>query len=828
MPNVYWEKYAFMKTKLYLFFFLILSAFSVLSTRLHAQSTAEISGKVLDEEKKAFPYASVSLLNAKDSISVKGSLTDDNGTYEFKGLNAGKYLVAIYVVGYKKAYRGPYTITADSKSVIVGQVQLNADVKLLKGVEIVKQKPLIERQIDKTVLNIENSILATGNTALEILGKAPGVTVDKDGRVSLRGKQGVNIMLDGKPANLSTEQLANLLRSTEGNAIQSIELITNPSAKYDAAGNSGIINIKLKKNRNYGLNGSATVGSGYGTHPKVNSGLNMNYRNKKFNIYGNEDYGFNKRFHETDIIRVNETTANQTYFNQTSHNEGKRKNRNYKAGIDYFINDNNTLGFLVNGYYGNGTNNSDVLTLIGDKPSTIDSSVVAPNTSVSKYNGITYNLNYRGIIDTLGQEIGIDVDYSKHNDKQENIFNNMYKDRSGLPLKSDYIFRNASPSVVKIYGAKIDYVLPLAKDSKLEFGGKTSFVKTDNNFVFENFKNDTWENDMNRSNQFIYDENINAAYTNFKKKFKTTTIQLGLRAEQTSSKGNSVTEKKVVNRDYLNLFPSLFVNQELSKDHELGFSYSRRIDRPDYGSLNPFIYYLDLYSYRYGNPFLKPQYTNSFEFSYSFKKNLNITLGYSHTNDVMSEVLLTDTAKKTIFISVQNLAKQDSYNMNMSYPIAITKWWSSNNNLTVFYNKFQTPDLLGAPYSSGRLAFNLNTSQTVTVNPTTKIEWSGNFESKQVSGTLLISPRYNIDLGANKTFMDNKLSIKFAANDVFKLQKNKLRSTLSSQNYVVTDRWESRIFRLTCTYRFGSNDVKAARERSAGSDSESKRVKSGN
>lgn len=280
-------------------------------------------------------------------------------------------------------------------------------------------------------------------------------------------------------------------------------------------------------------------------------------------------------------------------------------------------------------------------------------------------------------------------------------------------------------------------------------------------------------------------------------------------------------------RDYINLFPSVFINQELSKDHEVGLSYSRRIDRPDYSSLNPFIDYLDLYSYRQGNPFLKPQFTNAFEFSYSFKKTLNATIGYSHTSDVMTDVLLTDTARKTIFISVQNLAKQDSYNLNLSYPVAITEWWSTNNNLTTYYNRFQTPDILGNPYKSGRLAYNLNTTQTLTLNPTTKFEWSGYLQSKQVYGTLLIAAQYGIDLGASKSFMDNKLNIKFAANDVFKLQKSKITSALADQNYVVNERWESQVFRLTCTYRFGSKDVKGARQRSSSSETEGRRVKSG-
>ncbi len=816
------EKYT-MKTNLRSFLTVATFVLFLLSNRGYAQ-TGEISGKVLDEVQKAFPYVSVSLLNAKDSSSVKGTLTADNGTYEFKNLNTGNYLIAIYAVGYKKIIDGPFSITAQSSPIKAAQKQLFLDAKLLKGVEIVTQKPLIERQIDKTVLNIENSILAVGNTALDILGQAPGVTVDKDGAISLRGKQGVTVMIDGKPTYLSAEQLANVLRATEGSSIKSIELITNPSAKYDAAGNSGIINIKMKKNQSYGMNGSVNVGTGYGYNYKADGGVNMNYRNKKFNLYGNGNYGVNRNFQDTDIWRVNGTKENQTYFDQTSHSEGKWKNLNYKTGIDWFLTDQQTLGFFINGYHGDGENSSNVLTLIGDAPSVTDSAVVAPNQYDGTYTGASYNLNYHGVLDTVGQEINMDMDYSRHIQDRNNFFNTMYKDGAGQPAKPDYRFRSFTPSKVEIYGAKIDYVLPLSKQTKLEMGAKSSFVKADNNFLFENLLAGKWENDLNRSNQFLYEENINAAYGSLKTKYKTTSVQLGIRTEQTRSTGNSITEQKIVKRDYLDFFPSLYLNQELSKDHEAGLSYSRRIDRPNYSSLNPFISYLDIYTYRQGNPFLKPQYTNSFELSYSFKKNLNVSFSYKSTNDVMTEVLLTDTAKKTIFISVQNLAKQKAYNMNTSYVLPITKWWNSNTNLTIFHNQFETPNLLGAAYKSGMMSFNFNTNHTLKVNSSTNLEWTGRVESKQIYGTLLIAPRYRIDLGASRSFMDSKLNVKFAANDIFKLQKSKVTSTLPSQNYVLNERWESQVFRLTCTYRFGSKEIKAARERSGSSETESKRA----
>lgn len=803
----------------------LLSAYTANAQSINLKG--EFQGKILDETGQAFPYASISLLNAKDSSLVKGTVSTDNGTYVLNSITPGNYLLAFFVVGYKKIIKGPYGITADKQLHQLESIQLTQDSKLLKGVEIIQQKPLIERQIDKTVINVENSALATGNTALEILQKSPGVSVDKDGKISLRGKQGVNVMLDGKPTYLSEDQLANLLRSTEGSAIQTIELITNPSAKYDASGNSGIINIKFKKNKNYGTNGSVFAGAGMGRYYKVNGGLSLNHREKKFNIFGNFNYGHNERFGGTDIMRLNNTSDKPTYFNQTSDTKRARNNSNYKAGIDYFINDKNTLGFSMNGYNSNGKNDAHVLTLIGDQPLKTDSSVVARNPNDYKYTGISYNLNYKSTIDTLGQEFSMDADYSNYNGNERSNFNNKYLDANGQMRKPDYIFRNATPTKTHIWAAKADYTYPIDKSTKLETGIKSSLVKTDNNFLFENFEQEAWQNDVKRSNQFLYQENINAAYINLSRKFKGTTLQLGLRAEQTNSNGNSITEQKVVNRHYFDLFPSLFINQELSKNNELGFSYSRRIDRPDYESLNPFVSYLDLYSYRFGNPFLKPQYTNSFELAYSYKKTLNMSIGYSHTRDVMTDVLLTDTINKTIFISNQNLATQDAYNLNISYPIQITKWWNSNHTITTYYTKFKTPNLLGNPFESGKLTFKFNTTQTVNLDQNTSLECSANYESRQAIGTLIIDPQANVDLGIKKTILNKKMDIKFAANDIFNLQKNTITSALPSQRYVIKEKWESQVFRITCTYKFGSNNIKGSQKRSKSSESEENRVKSG-
>lgn len=758
---------------------------------------------------------------------MKGTVTDEQGIFDFGKVPTGVYLLKYQVVGYSDQHNGPVTISAHAAKYTATTLQMASAVKQLDNVNVVARKPLIERQVDKTVLNIENSALATGNTALEILQKAPGVSVDKDGNISLRGKKGVTVMIDGKPTYLSPEQLANLLRSTEGAAIQTIELVTNPSAKYDAAGNSGIINIKLKKNSNYGTNGTLSAGTGYGKFAKGNAGLSLNHRQRKFNVFGDVNYRKNKNFHVLNIDRVNETESDPTFFDQKSYSIGRRENMNFKAGLDYFLNDKHTIGLALNGYRSIGHNTADVNTIIGSQQGLRDSSVVASNPSDYKYTGITYNLNYKGKLDTTGQEITADADYSRYVGAPDNYFENNYLDRNGLVYKAPYIFRNATPSIVNIYTAKVDYTYPITKKLKFESGLKTSKVNTDNNSIFENFIGNEWLNDQTRSNQFIYDEQVNAAYVNMNKQFTGFTVQVGLRGELTNSKGNSITEQKVVKRSYFDLFPSIFLNRELSKNHDLGVSYSRRIDRPDYESMNPFIFFVDLYTYGIGNPFLKPQYTNSFEMSYGYKKTLNVTIGYSHTNDVITRVLVADTAKKTLFISSQNLAVRNAYNMNISSPLNFTKWWTSSNNLTLYYNEFKTPDLLGAAYKSGKLAFNLNTNQTLSLDDNTKVEVSGFYQSAQVEGTLSLKAFYGVDLGLSRSFMAKKLNVKMAINDLFYTQKYRITSALPGQNYRVNERDESRVFRLTCSYKFGSTTVKGAAQRAKSSAAEASRVKSG-
>ncbi|RAJ32968.1 outer membrane beta-barrel protein [Pedobacter cryoconitis] len=800
-------------------------------TLVNGQTTGEkgqIAGHVADEKHLPVMYGAVSLLSAADSIQVKSAITTEKGEFKFLNLLPGTYFITVEWVGYEKKLNGPFTISAEQQLLNVPQIVILPDTKQLHTVNIIGQKPLIERKSNVLIMNVANSTLAAGSTALEILSKAPGLSIDNEGNISLRGKPGVNVMIDGKLTYLSTTQLTNLLRTTDGNAIQTIELMTNPSAKYDAAGTGGMINIKLKKNTNYGTNGTLTAGGGYGSYYKSNAGVTLNHRSKNINLFGNYNFTGNKEYEDMNINRSTSAFDEKTYFDQQGRDLYLRKNNSYKAGIDYYLGDKNIIGFAMSGYSNHMNADNNINTLIGSRPGVIDSTVTAANLGKIKYTSQTYNLNYKAVLDTSGQELNADLDYSRFNNDNSVTYTNNFYNAAGVIAKAPLIFRNITPTRVKILAAKVDYVYPFNPKMKLETGVKGSYVTTDNDFQSEDFTGNNWVNDPAQSNRFTYKEQVSAAYANFHREFKSTTIQLGLRAELTYSEGNSVTLQNVVKRNYLDLFPNLSIQQSLSKDHEIGFSYSSRINRPDYQSLNPFIYFSDLYTFSKGNPQLKPEYANSFELSYGYKKTTNVTFGYIHTKDVMTTTLLTDTVKKTLLIYEQNLAARSTVSMNINRPVAITGWWNTNNDATLYYSRFSSPDLSGAPFKNGKLTFMMNTTQTFTLNPTMNAELSANYQSAQVFGTYIARPVYGVDLGISKSFADKKATIKLAASDLFNTRKIVVKSAIPLQDYNLSQKQESRIFRLTFSYNFGSSGVKAVRERSNSSEGEQNRVKSGN
>ncbi len=794
-----------------------------LISQVQAQSTATVNGSLKDAVGKAVPAAAVSVLFAKDSSLVKAGITDADGAYSIGVNKAGQFLLSFSSIGFEQTYSAPFELVA-GQTYNAGTTQLAASVKKLQEVIVTSRKPMIEIKADKTIFNVENSINATGNNALELLQKSPGIQVDNNENISMKGKSGVRIYIDGKMSQLSSQDLAAYLKSINSNDVEAIEMISNPSAKYDASGNAGIINLRLKKNKRFGTNGSVTTGYSQGITPKGNASVNLNYRDKKVNLFGNVSGNSGLFQQELDLYRKQKDTL----YDQKSINHNNNKSGNLKLGADYFINSNHTIGFLATSSFNENTWSGNSQTDISYLPAgTFVKKLEAQNTIPGHRTNMNTNLNYR-YTDTAGREINFDADYGLFRGTGRSFQPNYYKDQNGNLLYA-VINRNYTPTDIDIYTAKVDVELPKWK-GKLGFGAKFAYVKTSNTFDFFNDINGVPVKQLQRSNSFSYIENVNAAYVNYNRQFNPKwSIQAGLRAEQTNSKGEltradgAAQTDNTVKRDYLNLFPSAALTWTASEKNTWNLTYSRRIDRPSYQDLNPFENKLDELTYQKGNAFLRPQYTDNLELTHTFKGKINTTAGYSYVKDYSLEA--TDTTNNATYVQQKNLASQKILSFSIGSPLPIAKWWNGYAN--VWYNYQFIDGQIGANDVKTEIpTFGAYMQHTINLGRDYTMEVNGWFSGPSVWGvTWQTKSQGGIDLGFQKLLMEKKASVKVGITDIFKT--NPWSSTTNFGGVYIKGRgsWESQRLNLTFTYRFGSTQVKAARQRQTGLENESKRIK---
>jgi iron complex outermembrane receptor protein len=498
------------------------------------------------------------------------------------------------------------------------------------------------------------------------------------------------------------------------------------------------------------------------------------------------------------------------------------------VGADLETSNKNTLGVVASGYTNGGRDLNDNHTDISLPSHALDSYLNTTSNIENRYKNLAFNLNDRYKIDTLGQDLAIDLDYSKFNNNSVAEYDTYYFLPDGKPHpaadKKPLLLRNQSPSSIEIYSGKADYTKPLTKKWRFETGIKVSSVKTDNDLRAQKFDGAAFVNDAGRTNRFVYTEQIAAAYTNLSHEFKNGSIQVGLRAENTESEGELIGSQ-TIKRSYLNFFPSVFINRSLGKKNDLGFSYSRRIDRPNYSNLNPFIYYLDPYTYSKGNSFLKPQYTNNFEVNYTYNKSITVGLGYSHTTDVITDLILPKPGTDTTYQTNDNLRTQKSYSVNIYAPYQITKWWSGNINFNGFYLGFKSDNFAGGNVDNGQAAFTAKSTQTLTLGKF-KAEITGDYRSSLRYGIYYLFPRYSMDAGVSRSFANKKLTVKVALNDVFNTLTNNLNSTALGNNFQIRQKSDTRVLRLNLAYNFGSTNIKA-RQHKGGAETEKSRVSGG-
>ena len=543
--------------------------------------TGTVSGSVIDGNAKTIESATITLLRSKDSSVAKISVANKAGNFLFEDVADGSYLVTISAVGHTQAFSKVFEINQNNLSVILPVIELKPSVKSLDAVTVTTRKPLIEQKVDRTIVNVASSVTAVGNTALEVLEKSPGVTVDKDGNISLKGKLGVVIMLDGRPSYLSGADLANLLSNMSASQLDQIEIMTNPRAKYDAAGNSGIINIKTKKTKQFGLNGNLSSAFRQAYFASVKENANLNYRNDKFNLFTSLNYGTNIKREGLDISRNfldQNTKTILSVFDQKAIMKRNGKSFSAKAGLDYYASKKTTLGFVLSGFSNSRLNDNKTYTDIFDPQNVLLKKTAALSNNDSKWKNFSANGYFKTVLDSIGQEISADFDYIQYSSTNIQPLISFYYDNNGQLTKAPDTLNGNLPQDITIYSAKTDYTKQFKNGAKLEAGLKFSFVKTDNNANYDTLRNGQQYHDYNRSNHFVYEENVSAAYVNLSMPLsKKWTSQFGLRAENTQSKGNQLTTGISFDRNYLQLFPTVYFQYAANEKNQFVINYGRRI-----------------------------------------------------------------------------------------------------------------------------------------------------------------------------------------------------------------------------------------------------------
>ncbi|CAH0169954.1 hypothetical protein SRABI27_00992 [Pedobacter sp. Bi27] len=788
---------------------------------------SRIYGRVLDADGKNIEFATAALL--KDSVLVKTTFTEKDGLFSFDKFGYGKYLIKVSVVGSPIYQTDTLVLTADHAVINLADIKIKAGATNLKEVNISGQKAFVERKIDRTVVNVDALISNAGTTALDVLSKSPGVNVDQNGVISLKGKSGVAIFIDDKPTYLSGADLDNYLRSLPSSSLDQIELMTNPPAKYDAAGNGGVINIKTKKTKIAGFNGGINLSLNQGELSRSNNSFNFNYRKDKINVFGNLSYNLNNSFTDLDLNRKykNDDGSAKSYFNQNSYFRRHGNTFNLKTGLDYYASDRTTWGVVLTGMNRISKQVNNNTSNLSNASMQLDSVIRAENIDQIKYQNAGVNLNYRHKFKQVGRELTFDADYLLYRNQTDQTYYNFSYLPSGA-LKYQDILTGNLPSNIDIYTAKADYSHPLENKWKLDAGVKTAYTKTDNIADYFNTANGKTNADYEKSNHFLYEENINAVYLNMSREGKRFSLQAGLRYENTVSNGhqlgNLIKPDSSFKRTYNSLFPTLYFSYKLDTagNNQLGLNYGRRIDRPYYQDLNPFFSPLDKFTYYVGNPFLKPSFTQSIELSHTYKSKITTTFGYSWVRDEVNETI--EILNGTYYSRPANVGKTRVANVSVNAEIDITKWVKLNAYVEYAKIVSKTDFYTGFLVTNGSY-LRANPNLQFKISPTWNAEVNMRYQSKLSNVQFLLAEVHEFGAAVQKK-LSAKSTLKLTANDIFRTRiYNGIINNLANTEANWVNRQDSRSVVVSYSYRFGKAFSSPAKHESSGADAEKNRVK---
>ncbi|WP_111683903.1 outer membrane beta-barrel family protein [Winogradskyella tangerina] len=797
--------------------FIQLTVLLFMSLVINAQSN--VTGIIVDKELQGIPAAIATVYNADQSTFIKASVADNDGQFVIKNLPTGEYVLVVTSLGFEDYTSEKFLHTDTAKD--FGVITLKEASEVLDEVVIEAEKPMVQVMADKTVFNVQNTINAAGDSGFELLRKAPGVIIDNTDNLIVEGKTGVLIYIDDKPSVLRGEDLINYLKSIQSSDIEAIEIITQPSSKFDAEGNAGIINIKFKRDKSLGTNGSVASGLTYGEFARVNSSVSFNSRSKKTSFYGTFSNRFGESLGFINLFRQ----QNNTIFDARTETIYDNVNNNARFGFDWYADKKSTFGIILSGNFSNDESFADSRTpIIPNGNTTPDQVLVAGSDTQSDVSNLYANLNYKFKSENE-TSVNVDVDFGRYTRERENFQPNQYFNGDETQIISETINFMVTPIEIDIFTAKVDYEQNFLK-GKLSFGGKFSKVITDNQFDFYDRINGQDILNEERTNDFEYDENVNALYFNYKRQVKKWNFQFGLRMENTQSDGilTSLQEDQNnrVKRNYTDWFPSGGITYQMNQKSSFALIYSRRIQRPNYASLNPFEYKIDELSFSKGNPFLQPQYTENIKLSHTYNYKLTTSLSYSFVSDFFAQITEA-VGDDQNFLITRNVANQRVINLGVSYPTRFADWWSVYLSVNAYRSIYEATNPDFNEISQNTLS--LYAQHTFKLLKGIRAEVSGWYSSPSVwGGTYETRSIGALNLAVQKRFFDDKLTARLSFNDI--LYTSPWEGTTEFGNLIINGDGgnDSRQVRFNLTYNFGRNEIKKVRSRNTGLEDEKNRI----
>ena len=776
-------------------------------------SQIKISGQIIDEKNNPVEFIEIQLQN-KDSIIFKSELTNAEGKFILE-TEKGEYSLLIRQLG-EIYHKQKINATQD---IYIGVINIKEKEQQLQEVVITSKKKLIERKVDRLIFNVENSISASGGDAIDALKVTPSIRVQND-MITMIGKSGMSVMVDDKLIQLSGDDLVNFLKTISSDNIKNIEVITTPPAKYSAEGNSGLVNIKLKKAKKDSWNASINSAYRQATYVTGSIGGNFNYQKNKISIFSNLNY--------SNGASAPVETSKIYYPNQLWSNNSQRKDFNNsiggRIGIDYQISKKWIMGIQYLGSNSKPNINENNLTTITNNSSSIDFFIKTDAENIRENN--SNSLNYHTIydVDTLGTKISTDFDYFKYTGNDNRTFKSNSLNPNNIIIPNTYFSaNNGSENNLVNYSAKIDVEMPL-KLINLSYGGKLSFSKNNSDVIYFNLTNGSPIYDPTQSNQFKYDENIGALYISGTKKINDKwETQAGLRMESTNTKGISITLNQENSNNYLRFFPTAYITYSQNDNNIFSLNYSKRINRPSFFSLNPFRWYDNPYSYAEGNPFLQPSYSHNIEFSYTLNQNLENKFYYSKTNNGYTQLTTVDTNTNIQATKYENFFDTQVLGLSESYTFNKIKWWESINAIDLSFSKSESKNDIT---NKNRFGFNsyFSTNNTITFNKNITLNLNFWLNPRGVTDLDIITNSNQLDISVKFFFMNKNLQLSIIGNDIFSTNRPSYVTISNNINQEYKNYYDNRFFRISLIYKLGSNKVKVEK-RDFGNEDEKNRTK---